>query len=171
LNHTNLELVEIIDGVAKAENFGIKADALTASWNGKATEEVLFSAVFTATADVTLSEVMSLNSRYTAAEAYNANGEAMKVNLEFNATAGFELFQNSPNPFNGVTTISFNLPTAAAATLTINDINGKVISVINVEGAKGYNSVQVSDLAASGVLYYTLESADMSATRKMVIVK
>ncbi|MFK7937098.1 MAG: cohesin domain-containing protein, partial [Saprospiraceae bacterium] len=179
LNFDNnvLDLVEIVEGAATAENFGTtlaNEGTITTSFDGEvAADEVLFSLTFAAKASANLSEVISVNSAVTAAEAYKAN-EVLDVALNFGGatqTAGFELFQNTPNPFNGVTTINFNLPTAASATLTVSDVTGKVLSVINGDYAKGLNQVQFSSNTATGVLYYTLETADFTATKKMIIVE
>ena len=116
-----------------ANNFGLamlSEGAITASWNSKeattvANDEVLFSITFRATDNVDLSDVIELNSRYTTAEAYNAELELMDVAIEFNGTAveaAFDLYQNQPNPFKDATVIGFNLPQASAATLTVYDV-------------------------------------------------
>jgi len=180
MNFSGLELVDVVDGVASAENFGLEmaeAGVITTSWNTDVAKElaneVLFSVVFTATVDAQLSELMTVNSDYTKAEAYGANGELMDVNFEFTGAtvAGYELFQSTPNPSNGNTTIGFSLPVAAPATITVQDVAGKTLKVITSDFAKGYNTVRIENIEATGVLYYTLTSADFSATKKMVVVK
>ena len=179
-NTAAVELVDIISGIATEENFGltfVDEGLITTSWNGKATEGVMFSLVLRATTDAQLSEVLGVSSRITKAEAYDNNGEYMDVNIEFTngtvAAAGFELYQNTPNPFKGETLIGFNLPAAATATLTISDVTGRVLTLTRVDGVKGYNSVVVNsnNLPATGVLYYTVESDDFTATKKMVIIE
>ena len=173
----SLEMVELLPGVAKEENFGftlLDKGAITTSWNGEANSNEFFSIVFRANAAGQLSEMLSLNSRFTKAEAYTANAELLDVQLSFNGNVNtaFELYQNTPNPFRGQTVIGFNLPEAGTAKLTISDVPGKVLSVIDREFAKGYNEVQVNsnDLPAYGIMYYTLETAANTATRKMVVV-
>jgi hypothetical protein len=172
-----VELVDIVSGIATEDNFGVFAQegVITTSWNGEAKGGVLFSLVLRAKADGQLSNALNLNSRYTAAEAYKA-GEVLNVGLNFTngvAAAGFELYQNTPNPFQGETMIGFNLPEAAQATITIQDVTGRTLRVIRAQYAKGYNqvSVRANELPASGVLYYTLEAANFTATKKMVIVE
>jgi hypothetical protein len=83
------------------------------------------------------------------------------------------LFQNEPNPFKGQTVVSFNLVEATQATLTVFDVTGKVITNQNIAGVRGYNSVTLSanQLGTSGVLYYTLESGEFTATKKMIIIE
>ena len=50
-------------------------------------------------------------------------------------------------------------------------IDGKSLKTINGEFAKGYNEVIVSDLNATGVVYYTLSANGFTATKKMVIIE
>ena len=148
------------------------------SWNGEAaSEDVLFSLVIQATEDQMLSEALGINSRYTMAEAYR-NGQTTDLGIEFTqgwATGPvFELYQNTPNPFQSETMISFNLPEDAEVTLTINDAAGRVLTVLRGDYAAGYNTVNVSkDMiqGATGVLSYTISTSDYSATKSMVVVK
>jgi len=126
---------EIVEGVAKAANFNTNlADrgVITTSWNGEATaNDELFAVSFTATAPGLLSELVSVSSDITTAEAYNTAGELMDVNIDFTtaAVADFALNQNTPNPFKGETVIGFNLPAAGTATLTVMDVQGKVLKL------------------------------------------
>jgi hypothetical protein len=177
LDKSKVELVDIVYGVAKAENFGVFANEgiITTSWNGEAKQGALFTLVLRAKADAQLSNALSLN-RVVTAEAYNSNNDQLNVALKFNGAAvatGFELKQNTPNPFNGETLINFNLPKATAATLTISDVTGRILKSVRANYAKGMNQVilKASDLNASGVLYYTLEADDFTATKKMIIVE
>lgn len=95
----------------------------------------------------------------------------MGLKLQFNnAEKAFALYQNTPNPFAGKTTIGFNLPEASSASLTISDVSGKVIQFIEGKYEKGYNQVKIDDLEVTGVLYYRLETVDYSAVRKMVVL-
>lgn len=185
LNFDNsvLDFVELIPAIAGEENFGftlLDEGAITTSWNAEDVRlddgAVVFSLVFNADSDAQLSDLLSVSSRYTAAEAYNNDGELLDVNLEFNgilADAQFELFQNVPNPFSDGTIIGFNLPEATSAVLTITDASGRVLKVIDAEYGKGYNQVSIDrdQLSATGVLYYNLETATDSATKKMVFLK
>lgn len=184
LNFENeaLELMEVVEGVAGSENFGLTLldeGAVTSSWNtnGETGEAVgrMFSLVFKAKQNGKLSQMVSLNSRFTRAEAYNANGELYDVALNFNGNtaSGFELYQNVPNPFNSRSAVGFNLPEAGPATLTITDVSGKVLNVTNGDFAEGYNEITINktDLPSFGVLYYTLETASETASKKMVVVE
>jgi hypothetical protein len=66
------------------------------------------------------------------------------------------------------------LPEATEATLKIFDVSGKVLKVFKGDYAQGTNYLTIdrSELgAAAGVLYYQLETADNSATKKMIIIE
>ena len=182
LNFAGLDLVDVEYGVAKEENFGfasVDAGALTTSWNAAEAVnldgEALFTAVFVATEDVQLSNALVINSKVTAAEAVTAEFQAANVALAFNgATANtFAVYQNTPNPFSAETVIGFNAIEAGNATVTFTSVEGKVLAVRTVEAAKGYNAITVNaaNIAATGVVYYTVETANNTATSKMVIVK
>jgi len=65
------------------------------------------------------------------------------------------------------------LPHADKATLTIFDLSGKEIKIIEGQFVKGYNEIKINsnDLDSSGVLYYKLESGSYNATMKMILMK
>ncbi len=170
-----------------ADNFGLARLAegvITSSWNDvKANSvkngETLFTVTFEAKEDALLSEVIGLNSKVTIAEAYTAEADVQDVAIAFNSENGvnvvggtFELFQNQPNPFKATTVISFNLPQASAATLTIYDVSGKVLKVITGDYAKGYHNIQLdrAALSGTGMLYYQLDTDTDSDTKKMILI-
>lgn len=175
-----VEVVDVINAVATEENFGMtyaNEGMVTTSWNGEAQAGQVFSVVLRAKADAELSEVVGISSRITKAEAYNTAGDYMDVAINFSngtvASAGFELYQNTPNPFKGQTVIGYNLPADAQVTLTISDVTGKVLMLTRQDGAKGYNQLVVNSnqLPAAGVLYYTVETAEFTASKKMIIIE
>jgi len=174
LDISGLSVVEILKAdKVSTENFGVFADALTVSLQDAGE----FTVRFRAERAGQLNEMLSVNSRITKAEAYIP--ERLAVALRFNGQNGtvlsgnqFELFQNTPNPVQGNTLISFNLPEASDATLTISNAEGRVVKVLNGTYAKGLNTVTLlrSDLAA-GLLFYQLDTPTHSATKKMVVAE
>jgi hypothetical protein len=183
MNHPGLEVVDITPGAnMTAGNFGVFADAITTSFDGA--NQGAFAVTFRAVNGGQLSDLLSVSSRITKAEAYSASAKAtadkLDVAFRFNNGAtstvsgvGFELYQNQPNPFVNKTFIGFHLPEATTATLSIFDEAGRM--VYNQKGAfaKGYNTIAIDKalLSTVGMLYYKLETATDSATKKMIQTK
>ncbi|MEM7574061.1 MAG: T9SS type A sorting domain-containing protein, partial [Bacteroidota bacterium] len=145
-----------------------------------ASEEVLFSLIVRATRNAELNEVLRMTDRITLAEAYPVTGGVANLGLDFGSlSAGegggrglFALEQNTPNPFRTTTQIAFNLPEAGTATLLVQDAIGRMILVREIDGAAGYNqlNLEASDLnGAKGVLTYSLTMGDQTATRRMIV--
>ena len=161
------------------ENFGfalLEKGAITFSWNTN--KEILnsnmFELVFKAKGKGNISNSISINSRYTTSEAYTIDHEVMGVELKFTGTnQEFTLFQNQPNPFDNQTIISFNLPEASKATLSIIDMSGKVVKEVSGNYFKGYNEVMIrrSDLPTMGVYHYQLRSETHTASKKLIVLE
>jgi hypothetical protein len=167
-----------------ADNFGLNRmdeGVLTTSWNTAEgmsldKDEVVFSLIVEATSAVSISDVMTVNSRVTDAEAYNSADQVHDVSLNFTngkVETGFALYQNEPNPFKETTQVGFNLPESMSATLTIYDVTGKVLKVVEGDYTKGYNQVSIkrADLKVNGVLYYQLDTEAFTATKKMIVIE
>jgi hypothetical protein len=183
MNTNGLSLTGVEAGALDmtTDNIGVHPGAITVSWNKVSpvsSSDVLFTLTFTATESGDLSRMLSIsnNTRLTEAEAYNGKEEILDVTLTFRngvaAGKDFALFQNEPNPFEGNTVIGFTLPEAMDATMTVYDVTGKVVRVIEGSYAQGYNEIKVNrkDLGATGVMYYRLDANDFTATKKMVII-
>ncbi|MEM9921326.1 MAG: T9SS type A sorting domain-containing protein [Bacteroidota bacterium] len=183
----DMELVEFVGieagglkGLSDA-NFGTKLlhkGVLTSSWNdrvGVDHEGAVFQIHLRAKRDGRLSDVLRIGSDYTAAEAYKSSAELLNVDLVFvsDNRDAFTLLQNIPNPFKDETVIGFVLPKAGAASVTIYDASGKILRLIEGTYRKGYNELGInrSELNSAGVLYYTLKTAENSASKKMIILE
>src|SRR5690625_7239780 len=121
-----------------------------------------------------LSAVRSLYVRVTPVKAYAADG-LKDVSLRFDGAGedGFALYQNTPNPYEGQTVIGFNLPEASKATLSVYDVTGKMLKVVEGEFNQGYNEVKLagSDLSATGVMYYQLDTITYTEPKKMIVIE
>ena len=168
------------------DNFGftmLENGKITTSWSNPTAVSVndnegLFTLVFKARSNGTVSESVYATSELTNAQAYNAAGEVMNVGLNFigkdgSAVQGFALYQNQPNPWATETIIGFNLPESMKAKVSIYDVTGKVIKVVERTFNKGYNAVTLNkgELPATGVMYYQLDAADFSDAKKMIIIE
>jgi hypothetical protein len=88
------------------------------------------------------------------------------------------LLQNSPNPFSTQTKIGFELPSAAAATIRIYDVSGRLVKRIErVDAHKGFNAIlwdgrdESGRDVASGIYFYRLEALGATQSRRMVITR
>ncbi|MEM6963967.1 MAG: HYR domain-containing protein [Bacteroidota bacterium] len=180
-NVSFVDLTTHLQGLS-TEHFGLtKLDEgiITTSWNNAEgvsmdADAVLFSMTFRADTGLNTKDVFAINSRYTEAEAYDESN-LLDVVLEFNGVktaSAFELYQNTPNPFKAETLIGFHLPEAGEVTVKIFDVSGRILRMIEMDATAGYNSINVNraDLDATGVLYYQVETATETATKKMIIV-
>ena len=85
----------------------------------------------------------------------------------------FYMYQNVPNPANGNTSITFNLPKSGKALLTLTDVLGKTVStLVNgvITGGKHVAELNSKDFAP-GVYYYTLDFDGKKVVRKMVVTE
>ena len=85
----------------------------------------------------------------------------------------FTLHQNSPNPFNPITTLRYDLPQESDVTLTIYDITGRMVqTLVNELQQSGMKKViwNASDVS-SGVYIYQIQAGDFRQTKKMVLLK
>ena len=179
LDFAGLELLEIGEGVITQEYFNTNLPTnhqLTTSWNGVAENDaVLFNLIVKAETTGYLHDLLSINSDYTLAEAYDKAGELMQVAFDFQAketALTFQLAQNAPNPFQQETMIGFTLPTASEATLKVMDVQGKTLMIIQGQYAKGYNQIYLDTktLGVTGVLHYQLEAGNYLANKKMIVL-
>lgn len=119
-----------------------------------------------------MGDALHLGVSPTPGEAYDLSGRLLEVTLQVEeaTTLQPELYQNRPNPFRGQTVIGFRLPEAGEATLRVHDVGGRQLYVRQASYAAGYHEVELFgvDLGGSGVLYYTLETAWGTMTRKMI---
>jgi len=173
-----LDIVPVQDQLTNGNFAIVENGIITASWNDFSSNTVsdqVFTLVFSAKADGKLSRSLKINSKVTMAEAYDADLNTMGVELRFEGqgvVGNFELYQNVPNPFGNETVVGFELPTEMSATMTIYDVMGKVVRIIQVDGSKGYNEVNVSkaDINATGILYYQLDAGEHTSTKKMILM-
>lgn len=90
----------------------------------------------------------------------------------------FDLVQNFPNPFNGVTTISFKLDRAASISIDIYSVNGELIThLINQAFEPGkYRYVwdardSQGQYVPSGIYIYRLQAGDEQIIKSMLYLK
>jgi hypothetical protein len=174
LNLEGLEVVNIKPGAEMSlDNFGVFDGAITTSFDGNT--RGAFTVQFRALSTGDLSDMVSVSSRITKAEAYG--NERLDVALRFNGSviAGldFEVYQNTPNPWVDKTSIGFYLPQDDNVRLSIYDESGRMLFTQQGDFTKGYNTFFLDRqlIDGIGILYYTVATDSESATMKMIQTK
>jgi len=88
------------------------------------------------------------------------------------------LHQNYPNPFNPTTTISYDLPVALPARLTICSVDGRrVVTLVDQLSAAGRQEIvwvgtdDYGRQVPSGVYFYRFEAGEYAETRRMALIR
>ena len=171
LNENSINQRYMQEGLVPFAWYTNKDQALTTS-----TEMVL---TFRAKKDLTVAELFQINSELTPAVAYQSGGKQYGVQLNIheisagNINQSVVLHQNQPNPFLKQTTIGFEVPSSQVVSVTVFDIDGKLLYSRDVNASSGYNSIELSteEIAHRGVTFYQLNTADYSVTKKMIILE
>jgi hypothetical protein len=166
-------------------NFGytrLQEGMILTSWNSTLAtsikkDEILFLVSIKAKTSGMLSRFLAFNSKLIRSEAYTNEVDSRPLRLEFSGSMDPEnklvLYQNSPNPFNKRTIISFELPQSGEASITVTDIAGKTLKVIRGQYARGYNEIELlkENFQGNGVHYYKLIFGNQFAIKKMVLLE
>ncbi|MBV6405857.1 MAG: T9SS type A sorting domain-containing protein [Flavobacteriales bacterium] len=103
------------------------------------------------------------------------------IRMNFNPTVGITdadrvggvgLGQNMPNPADASTTVTFDLQEAAATSLELRDLSGKLVRTedLGKRGAGAHRvTINTSDLT-EGVYFYTLTAAGQRLSKRMTVV-
>ena len=90
----------------------------------------------------------------------------------------FKLYDAYPNPFNPVTSISYDLPIAGLVNVTVYDIMGRIVkTLVNSSQSTGYKSIQWNATndrnkrISAGLYMYTIQIGEFRQTRKIVLLK
>lgn len=93
------------------------------------------------------------------------------------------LAQNFPNPFNPETWIPYQLSESTEVSIQIYDVSGRLVRTLNLgwqpvgsymtpsSAAYWDGRNAIGERVASGIYFYTLQTSDFAATRRMVILK
>jgi hypothetical protein len=181
LNGASFEGIEAGAIEMTSANVGVIAsDVVTMSYATREAvsvekDEVLFTLVLRSDRAMNVANALSITSEVTKSESYTSDLKVGRVELVTRTTEVGEivLMQNEPNPFKSFTKVSFEMPAAAKATMTVTDVTGKVILVRNIDAERGLNTVEFTreEISVSGVAFYTLTSGEFTATKKMIIIE
>ncbi|HEY5134041.1 MAG TPA: T9SS type A sorting domain-containing protein, partial [Candidatus Krumholzibacteriaceae bacterium] len=88
------------------------------------------------------------------------------------------LMQNFPNPFNPVTTLTFDVAQAGSVTIQVYDVSGRLLAtLLNARVEVGRHRVEWNgknangSLVPSGIYFYRMKTAGYEATKKMILVR
>ncbi len=139
-------------------------------------QEQVFGLTFKAKQKIDLAQAISLNEHFMEAEAYELTGEVQNIALKFKSKAVenvFEVYQNQPNPFDVTTAIGFQLSESKHVKLTIFDVTGRIIKLLEGDYSAGFHQFMVerNELNTKGLLYYKVETPTESVTKKMLVIE
>jgi hypothetical protein len=155
---------------------------ITASWGSTVPVKIdqnraMFTFAFEAKEDGKLSDNIFFSSRATQALVYDKNDNEFTLSIDWrqspNDQVSFQLFQNSPNPFNNETMVRFTMEDTEVASFTIYDLSGKVVHSSIQTFPQGENQMILSknQLGGAGVFYYELKTSKKSSTKKMIVIQ
>jgi hypothetical protein len=178
LNFQNLSLLNVnpLSRDMNLGNFGIFEHALTTSYNGA--QAGAFELTFRAQSDGQISNFLYLSDEITPSAAYQQD-QRMEIRLQFNGPStpdeSFEVYQNQPNPMGTATQIGVAIPREMPGKLEIFDLTGRLLHTQQGQFEKGFHQFTINraDLPenTSGVLFYKVETAAGSITRKMIVLR
>ncbi len=181
----NTEIASVLDVKSTLEgmdegNFAIlDQQTISVSWNTNdplsvSADKAVFTLVLEGKNSENIENAINITSNVTRAEAYNQDMEIMNVTMRDQASANsLVLHQNRPNPFTGSTVVSFEIPNASDVTISVYDVNGRLLLSDTDVYSKGYNEIILSeeDINAKGLMYYTVETAYGTLSKKMISLK
>ncbi len=192
-----LELIEVVGGDDLLESTMTENDfgftfanqgSLTTAWlnlNEDSLEKKtrFFELKFKAKGEGALKNSLSINSKYTNAEAFSGVDEIKEWNVlarfdELESPAPAEitqnkLYQNYPNPFKTHTKFGFELKAATDLLISIYDAKGNQIKAISGFYDQGMHEIELtrSIFKSSGVYYYSLVvPGEAVQSRRMIVV-
>lgn len=104
---------------------------------------------------------------------FKSSSQIVNVDENYEYVNDYELLQNYPNPFNPITKIKFTISKSAPTKLLVYDFIGKQVKSLmdDYKEAGTYEVTFNASEFASGVYFYTLQSAEYIITKKMTLLK
>jgi hypothetical protein len=113
---------------------------------------------------------------YTCAPTSDAKTNDNKQSTVIGLPKTFAMYQNNPNPFNGLTHIRWQIPISANVTISVYDASGRVIkTLVNDKRTPGYYNTtwnctdENNRKVAAGIYFYEMRTNDYTRRLKMVI--
>ncbi len=109
-------------------------------------------------------------------EMYNDELDVFKLNISTREdvlnVADVTLYQNTPNPFQKSTLISWEMPTTESIDFEIMDNSGRLMMKRTITASKGTNVIELdrNEFQSAGVYFYTIKTSYGSFTKKMILM-
>jgi len=174
---------------AKIQNFGTNTvtsipveyesgiNLIQATWTGNLLPNATEIYTFTTTYPSPIGNYNLCVRTKLAGDAYITNDELCEnllgtIGIDEYDNSNFILFQNVPNPTNGLTTIHYKVNKSGKVILSINNITGQKLYQQEQFSERGKHSfiVDTSKLPA-GIYFYSVDLAGIKQTRRMIIIK
>jgi hypothetical protein len=109
---------------------------------------------------------------------WSGGGEVLAISNSNTSLDQFILKDNYPNPFNLLTSITYELPSDGLVNITIYDMIGRIVkTLVNSSQTAGYKSIQWNatndrnEPVSAGLYLYTIQVGEFRQTKKMVLLK
>jgi hypothetical protein len=154
-----------------------QSNSVTETWNGTALnmgDSIDFTFTQTYNAPVGYYQVCALTMLPN--DVNSSNDKTCKTVLSSSyeelIANGMKLWQNIPNPANGITLIDYEIPTAGKIRFEIVDVLGQSVMLIEEKAIAGRHKISLdANKLAAGIYYYTLEFDGYRLTKKMIVNK
>ena len=112
-------------------------------------------------------------------ESDTASEEVTSVTPEITIPEQFALYQNTPNPFNPITVIHYDVPSGGGKiSLKVYDVGGRLVkTLVEEEEIAGRKAISwdgtnyLGQSVASGIYFYRLKAPGYDKTQKMVLLQ
>lgn len=138
--------------------------------NGSAYDGLYFAGPFATTQDRWENTCQTY---FTAFDSFGGKIEFLTDSVKENAPSEFKVSQNSPNPFNPSTSVSFTIPREGKVKAEVFNISGqKVATLLNGEVTSGRHSIVWNASGVSAGTYFCMINyGNVNRTVKMTLVK
>jgi hypothetical protein len=116
--------------------------------------------------------------RLTDFQLVDKDAQTLKIEIKGELPTSFTLQQNYPNPFNSNTVISFELPVSSAIKLSIYNVLGQNVNVLEDGYLEAGNHTVIwngldafGNPVSSGVYFYRLQAQNFNETKRMLLIK
>jgi len=173
-NPSNLYKFKIEYKKTSEENYNFVSDVLFANFRKKDETDSLTTYYYSFTNSPEENGVYFY--KLTTFDIANKIAGTEEIKIGITEVPEFKLFQNSPNPFNPSTTITYNILIPTNVKLHVYSLTGKYVDVL-IDGFQNpgtykvdFNTSKYADIS-SGIYFYKLETNYSSDIKKMIFTK